>query len=220
MCYFKAINEFKLELQSENAQFRSKLSRVTLKLTDNLQNNRTPLLCYVKLCASFRSHQSIQTGVTIRKPDIRVPSCDFFVPCDLEIWRMTLKNNRALLLCYLKICATFRSHRSIQTGITVLKHKKLSIFYPVKSLEMSQVTVKYTIVQLSYATLSFVHHFIAIYEFKMELQSGSAKFGSKSAIFLVPCDLIGIGHFKLELQFRNPTFGSKSEMFVPCGLEI
>ena len=98
--------------------------------------------------------------------------------------------------------------------------KKISIFYPVKSLEMSQVTLKYTIVQLSYATLSFVHHLIAIYEFKMELQSGSAKFGSKSAIFLVPCDLIGIGHFKLELQFRNPTFGSKSEMFVPCGLEI
>ena len=27
-----------------------------------------------------------------------------FVPCDLEIWRMTLKNNRALLLCYFKLC--------------------------------------------------------------------------------------------------------------------
>ena len=31
----------------------------------------------------------------------------FFVPCDLEIWRMTLKNNRAPLWCYFKLCASF-----------------------------------------------------------------------------------------------------------------
>ena len=37
---------------------------------------------------------------------------------------------------------------------------------------------------LFYATSSFVHHFIAIHEFKMELQSRNAKFGSKSVIFL------------------------------------
>ena len=42
-----------------------------------------------------------------------------FVPCDLEIWRMTLKNNRAPLLCYFKLCASFRSHEWIQTGVTV-----------------------------------------------------------------------------------------------------
>ena len=30
-------------------------------------------------------------------------------PCDLEIWRMTFKNNRAPLLCYLKLCVPFRS---------------------------------------------------------------------------------------------------------------
>ena len=32
-----------------------------------LKNNRAPLLCYFKLCASFRSHWWIQTGVTVRK---------------------------------------------------------------------------------------------------------------------------------------------------------
>ena len=40
---------------------------------------------------------------------------------DLEIWRMTSKNNRAPLLCYFKLCATFRSHWWIQTGVTVQK---------------------------------------------------------------------------------------------------
>ena len=34
------------------------------------------------------------------------------------------------------------------------------------------------------ATLSFLHHFVAIGEFKLELQSGNPKFGSKSKILL------------------------------------
>ena len=42
-------------------------------------------------------------------------------PCDLEIWQMTLKNNRAPLQCYFKLCASFRSHRWFQTGDTVRK---------------------------------------------------------------------------------------------------
>ena len=44
-----------------------------------------------------------------------------FVPCDLEIWWMTLENNRASLLCCFKLCATFHSHRWIQIGVTVRK---------------------------------------------------------------------------------------------------
>ena len=42
-----------------------------------------------------------------------------FVPCDLEIWRMTFENDRASLLCCFKLCATFHSHWWIQTGVTV-----------------------------------------------------------------------------------------------------
>ena len=45
-----------------------------------------------------------------------------FVACDLEIRRMTLKNNRASLLCYFKLCASFHIHQWIQTGVTVRKH--------------------------------------------------------------------------------------------------
>ena len=54
---------------------------------------------------------------------------------------------------------------------------------------LSRVTLKFdgcpwkTIGHLFYATLSFVHHFKAISEFKLELQSGNAQFRSKSAIF-------------------------------------
>ena len=41
-----------------------------------------------------------------------------------------------------------------------------------------------TIEHLFYATSSFVYHFVAIGEYKLKLQSGNVKFGSKSTIFL------------------------------------
>ena len=52
-------------------------------------------------------------------------------------------------------------------------------------LKIWQMTWK-TIGHLSLPTSSFVHYFVAIGEFKLELQSGNSKFGSKSAIFLSP----------------------------------
>ena len=45
----------------------------------------------------------------------------FFDLCDLEIYKMTLKNSRALLLFFFKLCASFLSHLWIQTGVTVQK---------------------------------------------------------------------------------------------------
>ena len=45
----------------------------------------------------------------------------FFRPCDREIWWMTLQNNRAPLLCYFKLCASFLTHWWIQTWVTVRK---------------------------------------------------------------------------------------------------
>ena len=101
--HFIAISEFNLELQSGNAQFGSKsmffLFSETLKFRQmTLENNRAPLLgqnrrffscvtlkfdgwpwktigqllCYFKLCLSFRSHWWLQTGVTVRKRSIWV----------------------------------------------------------------------------------------------------------------------------------------------------
>ena len=150
-----------------------------------LKNNSASLLYYIKLCASFQIHQWIQTGVTVRKRPIWVKIDNISEQCDLAIWRMTLKNNRAPLLCYFKHCASFRSHWWIQTGVTVRKHPiwvKLDDFF-------SRVTLKFdgwpwkTIGHLFYATSSFVHHFVAMGDFKLELQSGNAQFGSNSTIF-------------------------------------
>ena len=150
---------------------------------------------------------------------------------------MTSKHYRAPLLHYIKLCALSQTPRYIQTGVTVLKHSirvKISCFF------LSHVILKFdewhwkTIVHLFFATLSFVHHFKAIGEFKLELQSGNAKFGSKSVIFLSrvnfkfdrwPCKriehlfyvasnfkqhFIATSEFKLKLQSGNAEFGSKT----------
>ena len=45
----------------------------------------------------------------------------FLEPCDLEIWRMTLKNNRAPPICCFQLCAWFHCHMWIQTGVRVWK---------------------------------------------------------------------------------------------------
>ena len=109
-----------------------------------------------------------------------------FVLCDHEIWWMTLENNRAPLLYYTKLFVSFQIHRWIQTGVTVRKRPiwvKFDDFY-------SRVTLKFdrwpwkTIGHLFHAASSFVHHFTAISEFKLELQSGNAQFWSKWTIFL------------------------------------
>ena len=175
----KSMGEFKLKLQSGNAQFGSKL--VIFVLCDleiwwrTLKHNRGTLLYYIKFCASFQIHRWIRTWVIVRKCPIWVKIGDFlfrvtfkfdgwpwktkghlfkttlssvhhfkamgefklelqsgktlnsgqnlqfFVLCDLEIWRMTLKNHSAPLLCHFKLCASFHSHQWIQTGITVWK---------------------------------------------------------------------------------------------------
>ena len=118
----------------------------------------------------------------------------FLEPCDLEIWHMTLKNNRTPLLCYFKLYASFRSHRWIQAGATVQKRPILGqnqwIFFSRVTLQFDVWPWK-TIGRLFYATSSFVHHFVAIGDFKLELQSGNVQFGSKSTIFRAvwPCNL-------------------------------
>ena len=45
----------------------------------------------------------------------------FFSPCDLEIWWMTLRNNRAPLLYYATHCAPLQIHRWILTRFAVWK---------------------------------------------------------------------------------------------------
>ena len=46
-----------------------------------------------------------------------------FGSCDVEIWRITLKNNTAHILSNIKLCASFRRQMWIQTGVTVRKRQ-------------------------------------------------------------------------------------------------
>ena len=155
----------------------------------------------------------------------------FLEPCDLEIWRITLKNNRAPLLSNIKLYASFHHHMWIQTGVTVRKRLSWVVtsvtltfdlwpwpfawtllwslvitpenFMMIQWWEHSQKGVTdrqtdgqtenticraawsqlKTIGHLYYATSSSMHHFVAIGEFKLELQSGNAQFGLNRWVF-------------------------------------
>ena len=75
--------------------------------------------------SSFVHHfiviSELKLGVTVWKSPIGQNWWFFFVLYDLEIWRMTLKNNRAPLLSNIKLCAPIHHHMWIQTGVTVRK---------------------------------------------------------------------------------------------------
>ena len=89
------------------------------------------------------------------------PNHRFFVPCDLEIWWMTLENNRAPLLYYIKLCLSFQIHWWIETEVTVRKRSirvKIGDFLSCVTLKLDGWPWK-TIGHLFYTTLSFVHHF-------------------------------------------------------------
>ena len=107
-------------------------------------------------------------------------------PFDLEIWWMTSENNKASLLYYIKICASFQIHWLIQTGVTVRKRSirvKIGDCLPGVTLTIDGWPWQ-TTWHIPYAASSFVHHFTAIGIFKLELESGIARFGSKLVIFL------------------------------------
>ena len=152
----------------------------------------------------------------------------------------------APLLFSFKLCASFHNHWWIQTGVTVRKRPiwvKIVNFFTRVILQFDVWPWK-TIGHLFYATSSFVHHFVAIAELKLELQSGNAQFGSKLTIFFSrvtlkfdrwPWKTIGhlcyvtlsfvhhsvtINEFKLELQSGNAQFGSNSTILraVPWNL--
>ena len=77
----------------------------------------------------------------------------------LEIWRMTLKKNRAPLLCYFKLCVSFLDSGEFRLELQPRNSKiksKLAIFVPWKTKDT-----------FSYATSSFRQHFIAVCEFKI-----------------------------------------------------
>ena len=103
----------------------------------------------------------------------------YFVPSDLEIWRMTLVNNRAPVLYYIKLCAPFQIHRWSKTWVTIPKRP---IRVKIGDL-FSRVTSNFDgwpwkpTGHFIYTTLSFMHHFKTMGELKLDLRSGNTQFG-------------------------------------------
>ena len=99
----------------------------------------------------------------------------YFVPCDLEIWWMTLENNRAPLLYYITLCALFQIHRWSQTWLTVLK----------RTIEIWWTILKNTRAPLlKYIKLCALFQSHSNWSYSLEtLNSG------QNRQFIVPCDL-------------------------------
>ena len=129
-----------------------------------------------------------KTGVTVQKSSIWTKIGDLLSCVTLKFDGWPWKNNRAPLLCYFKLCKSFQSHWWIQTGVTVLKRSirlKITDICPLQLWPWNLMDdLKKPKGHVFYATSRFEHHFTAICEFKLELQSEKSQFGSKSIIFL------------------------------------
>ena len=198
-----------------------------------LKNNRAPLLSNIKLYASFHHHMWIQTGVTVRKRLSWVVT-SVTLTFDLWPWPFAWTLHWSLVIKFhddgnivKKVWRTdgqTDGQTDRQTENTICR------------AAWSQLKI---IGHLFYITSRFVHHLKPPGEFKLELLSGNAQFGSKSVIFFTRVTLIfdgwpwktigrffyatlsfvhhfkAIVEFKLELQSGNTQFRSKSAIFCP-----
>ena len=103
--HFKSIGALKLKLQSRNTQFRWKLaiflSRVTLKF-DGWPWKTIGHLFYTtsSFVHHFKAMGEFKLKLQYGNSQFGSKWAFFFVPCDLQIWWMTLENNRAPLVYY------------------------------------------------------------------------------------------------------------------------
>ena len=118
--HFIPIGKFKFQLQSGNAQFGSK-SMIFLAVwpwnsMDDLakQYGTSSMLLQALYSISWPLVNSnwSYSPETPNLGQIR----RFLEPCDLEIWRMTLQNNRTPLLSNIKLYVPFHHHMWIQSG--------------------------------------------------------------------------------------------------------
>ena len=143
----------------------------------------------IKLFASFHIHWWIQTGVTVSENVKFVSKWTIFVPCDLDIWWMTLKNNKApspdlFHVLYIISYPLVNSNRSYCPETPNVGPNRRFLSYVTLKFDRWQWK---TIVHLFYATSICVHHFVAICEIKLELWSRKSQNWDKICLDL--CDL-------------------------------
>ena len=147
-------------------------------LTDDLQNDREPLPCSKGYLCHFIAIHEFKFELSSGNAQIGAKSSIF-----RPLWPRNMTDD--IEKHHFKFCASFRRHLWLQALITV---RKPSI--RVKIVDFSvRVTYKVdgwprkTIGCFFYATSIFVRHFVVIYDFKLELQSGNPQFGLKSSLF-------------------------------------
>ena len=143
-----------------------------------LKNNRAPLLSIIKLYASSHHHMWIQTGVTVRKRLSWVVT-SVTLTFDLWPWPYAWTSPLSLVITPENFMMIGWWEQS-QKGVTDRRTDRRTD-WTIHRAVWSQLK---TIGHLFYAISSSMRHFVAIGEFKLELQSGNAQFGSKSSIFL------------------------------------
>ena len=167
-------------------------------------------------------------------------NCQFFSLHDLEICQMIWKNNGHLFYATSSFVHHFKTIGEFKLELQSRNAKlgtKLARFLFCMTLKFDGWPSD-MIGHLSYATLSFIHHFIASGLFKLELKSRNNYFGENwqflSRLTLKfdrwPWKTIGhlsyttssfvhhfiaICEFKLVLQFGNAQIGSKFDTFCP-----
>ena len=171
-----------------------------------------------------------------------------FSPRDLEIWWMTLKNNRAPLQNYIKLCASIISKPLVNSNWSyspeTLNSDQNRQFFVSCDLEIIWITLKNKRVPLLYYVkpcTSFQSHGwiqIGLIGRKRSIRVKIGNFLSYVTLKFEGWPWITIGHlffavlslvhhfiaiseFKLESQSGNAQLMQKSDdFFVPCDLEI
>ena len=181
--HFKSISEFKLELQSGNAQFGSNCYFVPCDLEiwwmiGHLFYTTSSFVHY------FKSIGEVKLEIEYRNAQFGSKMV-FFLSCVTLKFEWPSKTIGHPFYTTLSFVHHFKAmgefKLELQSGNAQFGSKS-AIF-------LSRVTLKFdkwpwkSIGHLSYAALTFVHHFIAIGKFKLELQSINDQYGSKSMIF-------------------------------------
>ena len=125
----------------------------------------------------------------------------FLEPCDLEIWRMTLKNNGAPLLSNIELYASFRHHMWIQTGVTVQKRLSWVMTSVTLTFDLWPWPFAWT---LPWSVVTTCENFMMIrwWEHSQTRQ------------------IWGIWKLRPAYSPEMPNLGQNRWCFVPCDLEI
>ena len=130
----------------------------------------------------------------------------FLEPCDLDIWRMTLKNNTAPLLCCFQLCAWFHCHMWIQTGVRVRKRLSRVLTSVTLTFELWPWPFAWTslltmvIIPENFMMIRWWKHTICRAAWSQLKTIGHLYYATSSSMH----HFVAIGDFKLELVRKCP----------------